>query len=82
MLLGTTVFYTKAAAMQIPVSQFLAFQSAYGMISGALLSLAALTPVIALIDPIFQTGEPFMRMCPETDGKKAKGKDPVRKSGN
>lgn len=70
MLLGTAAFYTKAAAMQIPVSSFLAFQSAYGMISGALLSLASLTPVIALIDPIFQTGEPFLRMCPETDGKK------------
>lgn len=75
MLLGTALFYRKALSVQLSVSDFLAFQSAYGMISGALLSLAALTPVIALIVPIFQMGELFMHICPETDGKKRKIKN-------
>lgn len=70
-LVGTMALYYAAVKSQVSISQYYAFNSAYGMVSGAFLSLAGIAGSIAQIRPILEMVKPIMDTVPEIDEEKA-----------
>lgn len=69
-LAGTLVMYWTALKSHVSVSDYYAFNSAYGMISGAFLSLSALAVTIAQFKPVMEMAKPIMEAEPEvSEGK-------------
>lgn len=69
-LLGTIVMYYAAVRTQISVANYYAFNSAYGMVSGAFLSLAGIALTIAKLKPILEMVKPILDTVPEvSEGK-------------
>ena len=54
-LAGTVVMYYAAIKSHVSVAEYYAFNTAYGMVSGAFTSLAGVTLAIAQIKPILET---------------------------
>jgi ABC-type bacteriocin/lantibiotic exporter with double-glycine peptidase domain len=63
---GTIVFYGVAATMGISVADYMAFNYAFGMVSGAITALAAAIPQQARIAPLLEMVEPILKAEPET----------------
>ena len=70
-LVGTMALYYAAVKSQVSISQYYAFNAAYGMVSGAFLSLAGIAGSIAQIRPILEMVKPIMDTVPEIDEEKA-----------
>ena len=70
-LVGTMVLYYTAVKSKVSVSEYYAFNSAYGMVSGAFLSLAGIAASIAQIRPILGMVRPILETVPEIDENKA-----------
>lgn len=70
-LVGTMALYYAAVKSQVSISQYYAFNAAYGMVSGAFLSLAGIAGSIAQIRPILEMVKPIMDTAPEIDEEKA-----------
>lgn len=69
-LTGTLVMFYAAAKSGVSVADYYAFNTAYGMVSGAFLSLAGITATIAQFKPILQMAKPIMEALPEvSEGK-------------
>ena len=69
-LAGTLVMYYMAVKSGISVADYYAFDTAYGMVSGAFMSLAGIALVVAQIKPILHMVKPFFDTAPEvSDGK-------------
>ncbi len=69
-LTGTLVMYYMAVKSGISVADYYAFDTAYGMVSGAFMSLAGIALVVAQIKPILHMVKPFFDTAPEvSDGK-------------
>ena len=69
-LLGTLIMYSMAVATAVAPSDYYAFNIAYGMVSGAFMSLAQVAVSISKIKPILEMTEPILKTCPEEeDGK-------------
>ncbi len=69
-LTGTLVLYYMAVRSGISVADYYAFNTAYGMVSGAFGSLAGIALNVAQIKPILKMAEPFFHAVPEvSDGK-------------
>ncbi len=64
-LTGTMVLYYAAIMSGVSVAEYFAFQSAYGMINGAILSLASIAGTIASIRPTLEMARPIMETVPE-----------------
>ena len=64
-LVGTMVLYYLAIRSQISVADYMAFHSAYGMVSGAFASLAGIAVTIAKIKPILTMVQPILAEEPE-----------------
>ncbi len=62
---GSIVMYYSAIASEISVADYYAFNSAYGMISGALMSLTGIALTVAQIKPILDMVKPFFDAVPE-----------------
>lgn len=78
-LLGTIYLYYSAVISGVGVGDYMAFTTAYGMISAAFMSLASVTSTFARIKPTFEMAEPILRTVPEIE----KGKRVISKiSGN
>ncbi len=69
-LIGTMVLYYAAVKSNVSVSQYFAFNSAYGMVSGAFLALAGIATSVAKIKPILEMVRPIMETVPEIDESK------------
>lgn len=69
MLMGTALMYFLAIKSGISVADYYAFNSAYGMLSGAFMSLAGMALTIANIKPIMDMAEPILKAVPEQDSK-------------
>ena len=69
-LAGTIAIYICAVANGVAVSDYFAFNTAYGMASGAFVSLAGVTLSAANIRPILQIAEPIFNEVPEAAGNK------------
>ena len=63
---GTIVFYGTATAAGISAADYMAFNYAFGMVSGAIAALAAATPQLARLSPLLEMVEPIMKAVPET----------------
>ena len=69
-LTGTIVVYYMAVQSGISVADYYAFDTAYGMVSGAFMSLAGMALSAAQIKPILAIVKPFFEALPEiSDGK-------------
>jgi len=67
---GTVVFYYAAIASKVPVADYMAFNTAYGMLSGAIGGLAAIAYTIARIKPTLEMVEPILKTVPEVSTSK------------
>ncbi len=69
-LAGTFAMYYMAIGSGVSVADYYAFNTAYGMVSGAFLSLADITLMIANIKPILEMVKPILDTPPEiSEGK-------------
>lgn len=64
-LLGTVAIYVCALESGVSVSDYMAFNSAYGMVSGAFAALASIAVSTANIKPILDMAKPIMETVPE-----------------
>ncbi|MBR7007100.1 MAG: NHLP family bacteriocin export ABC transporter permease/ATPase subunit, partial [Ruminococcus sp.] len=64
-LIGTIVIYYSAVKSGVSVSEYYAFNVAYGMVSGAFTSLATITLTAAKIKPILEMVKPILEAEPE-----------------
>ncbi len=68
--IGTIVMYYIAAKTNISVADYYAFNSAYGMVSGAFTSAVSLVMTFANIKPTLEMAKPIMDEAPEiVEGK-------------
>ncbi len=65
-LVGTMILYGVAVQSQVTPSEYIAFNSAYGMVAGVFGSLAGVALNIAQIKPVFEMVEPILAELPET----------------
>lgn len=72
-LAGSILLYRSAAFSGMSGADYMAFSSAYGLVSGAMISLAATAESLANLKPLAELAEPIMKTAPETGG----GKKPV-----
>ena len=69
-LTGSIVMYYMAVRAGVSVADYYAFDTAYGMVSGAFMSLAGIALSVAQIKPILAMVKPFFDAVPEiSDGK-------------
>lgn len=66
-LAGLAVIYYMAASAGITTANYMAFNSAYGMVSGAFASLTTIASTIAEFGPMLNTMRPILETEPETE---------------
>ena len=64
-LIGNIVLYYLAIISGISVSTYFAFNTSYGMVAGALNSLASITLSFARARPVLEMAEPILKEVPE-----------------
>ena len=69
-LLGTVVLYYLAVETNVGVSQYYAFNSAYGRVMGAFTALAGIAVSVASIRPVLEMAEPILKAEPEVSEEK------------
>lgn len=69
-LIGTIVIYFLAAKNGIEVADYYAFQTAYGMVSGAFVALSTAAVSAAMGKTVFTLAKPILQAVPETSEKK------------
>jgi NHLM bacteriocin system ABC transporter ATP-binding protein len=69
-LVGTLVMYYFSISSGVSVADYYAFNTAYGMVSGAFMSLAGIALTVAQIKPITDMVNPILEAVPEiSEGK-------------
>jgi len=67
---GTLVMYYFALRSGVSVADYYAFTAAYGVVSGAFLSLSGMASIIARIKPVLEMARPILEAVPEiSEGK-------------
>jgi ABC-type bacteriocin/lantibiotic exporter with double-glycine peptidase domain len=66
-LLGQLLIFIAAIVAHIDTPEYVAFMAAYALLSGAVLALAALVPVLGQIKPLLEMGEPILQALPEVN---------------
>lgn len=69
-LIGTIVIYFAAVQNGVSVAEYYAFNTAYGMVSGAFISLAGIALSTAQIKPILEMAKPILEAEPEVAEEK------------
>ncbi len=62
---GTIAFYGIAATANVSVANYMAFNYAFGMVSGAITALATAIPMLSRMSPLLEMLEPIMKAVPE-----------------
>ena len=70
-LVGTMVIYYLAVKTRVSASEYIAFSSSYGIVTGAFSSPTSVALTVASIKPILEMAEPIMRSEPESAENKA-----------
>ncbi|MBQ3276110.1 MAG: NHLP bacteriocin export ABC transporter permease/ATPase subunit [Oscillospiraceae bacterium] len=70
-LAGTILMYYLAVKTRISPSEYITFNVAYGMVSGAFASLTGVALSVARIKPIMQMAEPILKAEPESSETKS-----------
>ena len=63
---GTISFYGIAATSNVSVAEYMAFNYAFGMVSGAITAFATAIPMLARMLPLLEMIEPIMKAVPES----------------
>lgn len=71
LLTGTIIMYNAAITTGVSVPEYYAFNTAYGMVSGAFMSLFGIALTAANIKPIFDMAEPLLKAEPEVSESRA-----------
>lgn len=66
-LFGTIAIYYVTLKSNISVSDYMAFQSAFGIVSGAFVSLSSISQTLSEIKSIFKIVSPVLKTVPEVD---------------
>ena len=66
-LFGTIAIYYVTLKSNISVSDYMAFQSAFGIVSGAFVSLSSISQTLSEIKSIFKIVSPVLKTVPEID---------------
>lgn len=69
-LLGTVAIYYLAAVSSVSAANYMAFSSAYGMVSGAFASLIGIVTVLTEFGPMLNMMKPFLETEPEIEPEK------------
>ena len=69
-LTGSLILYAIAIKNRITVADYYAFNTAYGMVSAAFMSVSSITVSVATIRPTLKMGNPILTTLPETHDKK------------
>ena len=70
-LIGIIVMYEMAVASHVSVADYMAFNTAYGIVSGAFMSLASTAMTFAEIKPVLKMAKPILEAEPEvSEGKR------------
>ncbi len=67
---GIIIIYYSAAAASVSVADYMAFNASFGLVSGAIMSLAGVTTSFANIKPLMEMVEPIMQAVPEVGENK------------
>jgi len=70
-LAGTLLLYYLAVKTRVNPSEYITFNVAYGMVTGAFASLTAVALSVARIRPILEMAEPFLKTEPESSDNRA-----------
>lgn len=63
---GTLLLYYSAAVSKISPADYIAFNVAYGAVSGAILALSGIASTVANLKPILEMVQPILETVPET----------------
>lgn len=69
-IIGTIVMYNAAIQTHVSTAEYYAFNIAYGMVSGAFMSLFGMALKAANIKPTFDMAKPILKTVPEISGNK------------
>lgn len=69
-LIGTMWIYFAAVQSGVSISEYYAFNSAFGMVSGAFMSLSAIALTVAQIRPTLEMARPILETVPELSESK------------
>ncbi|MBR2765133.1 MAG: ATP-binding cassette domain-containing protein [Blautia sp.] len=69
-LVGTIILYSIALNSAVSMSDYMAFNQAYGMVMGAFASLVSVVMVFARIKPVLDMARPILVTVPETGERK------------
>ncbi|MDC7287511.1 NHLP bacteriocin export ABC transporter permease/ATPase subunit [Blautia schinkii] len=69
-LAGTLVMYYVSIKARVSAADYYAFSTAYGMLSGAFISLSSVTLMAAQIRPVMEMGKPILKAVPENSADK------------
>ena len=69
-LIGTIVIYFLAVKSNVSASEYIAFNTAYGAVSGAFTALSNVALSVAQIKPILEMAEPILKTEPESSENK------------
>ena len=69
-LAGTLILYFIAINNKVSIADYYAFNTAYGMVSGAFMSVVSIAATIANIKPTLEMAKPIMEAEPETHSGK------------
>jgi len=69
-LAGTVIIYYSAAAASVSVAGFMAFSASFGLVTGAIMSLAGATTSFTNIKPLMEMVEPILKAVPEVGENK------------
>lgn len=67
---GSLLLYYSAGKGRVSASDYIAFNTAYSGVSGAILGLASVAMVLASIKPLMEMVEPVLKAVPEIDENK------------
>ncbi|MBQ5406498.1 MAG: NHLP bacteriocin export ABC transporter permease/ATPase subunit [Oscillospiraceae bacterium] len=70
-LAGTVLIYYLAVSTRVTPSEYIAFNTAFGMVSGAFASLTGVALSVAQIKPILEMAEPILKTEPESSENKS-----------
>ena len=68
--IATIFFYYQAVRSHMSMENYVAFNTAYGMLSSAFSSLAGITLIVSSIKPVVEMAEPILNAVPEASKKK------------
>ncbi len=67
---GSIIFYYSAMAARVSAADYMAFNTAFGMVSGAVGMLSSIAYTIAKIKPTLEMVEPILKTAPEVSTSK------------